>query len=328
MEFLPFFFPHPSIHPPIHSAVEIPQAIFGCIGPGFFSFGVYSCNETGYDLFLLRNQVHRCIHLSSLTYYSHLHSHVFFSSPQTVPPMHTLKDHFLSVCGLHPCCVTFVALWFLFYFSASLLCNSIFHHPYTFLPPPSIVLSLSLSFTLSSLFFHPCSLFLSLSSHINPSSLITVDVELNVEMRYMQQGGKLTPFKARPSVPSITLSGTASHLYPVWLIITVTLQRERYVKWARGIFKRFNLEYHSSSVPNKCQREYHYGGLVNQDIERRRMNQRGAAQFNSGDNLCPILLISYLYPEECVGFWLKCTFEKSHWVKLLLFSLTNYRIAW
>ncbi len=135
--FLSFSLIHPSIHPFIQ-AVEIPQAIFGCIGPGFFSFGVYSCNETGYDLFLLRNQVHRCIHLSSLTYYSHLHSHVFFSSPQTVPPMHTLKDHFLSVCGLHPCCVTFVALWFLFNFSASLLCNSIFHHPYTFLPRPQL----------------------------------------------------------------------------------------------------------------------------------------------------------------------------------------------
>lgn len=209
--------------------------------------------------------------------------------------MHTFKDPFLSVCGLHPCFVTFVALWFLFNFYTSLY--FIILTP-SFLPPsPSILLFLSLSFSLSSLFFHPCSLFLSLSSHINPSSLITVDVELNVEIRYMQQEGKLTPFKARPAVPSITLSGTASHLCPVWLIITVTLQRQRYVKWAWGILKRFNLEYHSSSVPNKCQREHHYGGLVNQDIERRRMNRRGAAQFNSEENLCPILQISYPYPE-------------------------------
>ncbi len=214
--------------------------------------------------FLPHKQSHPCTHWKTISYPS---------VDSTPVVLHLLLSGFF-LTSLH------------LYISSSL------HLP----SPPSIVLSLSLSFTLSSLFFHPCSLFLSLSSHINPSSLITVDVELNVEMRYMQQGGKLTPFKARPSVPSLTLSGTASHLYPVWLIITVTLQRERYVKWARGIFKRFNLEYHSSSVPNKCQREYHYGGLVNQDIERRRMNQRGAAKFNSEDNLCPILLISYLYP--------------------------------
>lgn len=152
-----------------------------------------------------------------------------------------------------------------------------FHHPHT-LFPLSPALNSSIPFlVLNFIFSFIPTLFLWLSFHINPSSLITDDVELNMEMRYMQQEGKLTPFKARPAVPSITLSGTASHLCPVWLIITVTLQRQRYVKWAWGIFKRFNLEDHSSSVPNKCQREHHYGGLVNQDIERGRMNQKGAA---------------------------------------------------
>lgn len=109
------------------------------------SFAIYSRNETGSDLFLLSSIISVLANLLFPSAFS-CPTFPFLPHKQTHPNTHS-QGPFISVCGLHPCFVTFVALWFLFNFSASLY--FIIRTPYFLSSPPSILLSLSLSLTLS-----------------------------------------------------------------------------------------------------------------------------------------------------------------------------------
>lgn len=154
MEFLPFFSPHSSIHP-IHSAVEIPQAIFHCIVPGVLSFGVYSCNTTGYDLFLLSNSVSTCPPLPIIPICILMSYFSFLPHKQSHPCTHLKTLSYPSVDSTpHLSFSGFFLTSLQLYISSSLHLPSSLPHPQLSCPFPCPSLYLLSSFIPALYFSH------------------------------------------------------------------------------------------------------------------------------------------------------------------------------